>query len=231
MNDWSAAPKDRLSEVVAGQIRDAIRRGVLRPGDRLIEADLAHRLDVSKTPVREAVRDLERQGLVQMHPRRGSFVRRMTVQDLREIRTLRATLEGLALRLGMEVVDPEPWIAELEELIEQMRQTSSPAEINDLHAAFHIALSSRSNNVRLDEVLSSLQTQTRTFLSFVHLLYEDPDTMADEHLPFIDVIRSGDLSQVQPLIDHHILEDGAQLETIWNSTQRHDAEPAERGQP
>ena len=115
VNDWSAAPKDRLSEVVAGQIRDAIRRGVLRPGDRLIEADLAHRLDVSKTPVREAVRDLERQGLVQMHLRRGSFVRRMTVQDLREIRTLRATLEGLALRLGMEVVDPEPWIAELEE--------------------------------------------------------------------------------------------------------------------
>ena len=217
MSDWSVASKDRLSELVASQIRDAIRSGRLKPGDRLIESALAERLDVSKTPVREAIRDLERQGLVQQHPRRGSFVRSMTVQDLREIRTLRATLEGLAMRLGMEQGNTEPWIEELQSLIVQIRESSSSSDMNELHVQFHVALSSRSQNGRLDEMLASLQAQTRIFLSFVHLLYEGPGEIADEHLEFIDVIRSENPTLVQPLLGRHILEDGAHLEAIWSS--------------
>lgn len=227
MDDWSVASKDRLSEVVASQIRDAIRSGRLKPGDRLVESELAERLDVSKTPVREAMRDLERQGLLQLHPRRGSFVRNITLQDLREIRILRATLEGLAMRLGIEQGDPAPWIEELQDLIAQMRETSSPTEMNELHAAFHVALSSRSNNARLDEMLASLQTQTRIFLSFVHLLYESPAAIAEEHVAFIDVIRARNPLLVQPLIDHHILEDGARLEQIWTSKMSEQSESTE----
>ena len=217
MSDWSVASKDRLSELVASQIRDAIRSGRLKPGDRLIESALAERLDVSKTPVREAIRDLERQGLVQQHPRRGSFVRSMTVQDLREIRILRATLEGLAMRLGMEQGNTGPWIEELQSLIVQIRESSSPSDMNELHAQFHVALSSRSQNGRLDEMLASLRAQTRIFLSFVHLLYEGSGEIAYAHLEFIDVIRSENPILVQPLFRRHILEDGARLEAIWSS--------------
>lgn len=212
-------PHNLLSGYVVELIREEIRTGRLRPGDRLIEADLAERFETSKTPVREGIRDLERQGLVEMRPRRGACIRSMSVKDVREIKELRAALEGLSARLALANYD-EQWIAELDQLTEQMKLTSDPAEMNDLHANFHALLVSRSDNARLRQFIHSLDAQVRTFLSFIHLLFEDPVAMADNHAILVDALRTRDPAAVQRAIDEHILEDGGRLEQIWESSNQ-----------
>jgi len=209
-----------LAAVVAQQIREAIKSGVLKPGDRLVERDLASKFGVSKTPVREALRELERQGLTEIRPRRGTFVRTLASEDIDDITVLRAALEGLALKLSLQQVDPQ-WIEEAEGLVEEMRSASTADELNDRHRAFHSLISSKSGNSRLNTILEGLRDQVATFISLTHLLYEDPDEMADQHELFITLLRSGDISGAQTVVDEHILADGKRLAEVLKRDQAH----------
>ena len=87
-----------LRDVVFNTLRQAILRGELQPGERLMEIQLAQRLGVSRTPVREAIRKLELEGLVLMIPRRGAEVAEITRQDLEDVLEVRAALEELAVK-------------------------------------------------------------------------------------------------------------------------------------
>ena len=89
-----------LRDVVFNTLRQAILRGELQPGERLMEIQLAQRLGVSRTPVREAIRKLELEGLVLMIPRRGAEVAEITRQDLEDVLEVRAALEELAVKIG-----------------------------------------------------------------------------------------------------------------------------------
>ena len=91
-----------LRDVVFNTLRQAILRGELQPGERLMEIQLAQRLGVSRTPVREAIRKLELEGLVLMIPRRGAEVAEITRQDLEDVLEVRAALEELAVKDACE---------------------------------------------------------------------------------------------------------------------------------
>ena len=143
MAEWNTAQRRLLSQVVSKQIRDAIGAGRLKPGERLVETDIATGLGVSKTPVREALRELEAEGLVVILPGKGSFVREMSAHAIREIAILRATLEGLALRLAMAEGPDPAWIGELEATLERMRRARDPRELDEVHAELHRLLSAR----------------------------------------------------------------------------------------
>lgn len=91
-----------LREVVCESLREAIRKGVLRPGERIMEIKLAEELGVSRTPVREAIRKLELEGYVVMMPRRGTYVADMSIRDINEIFEIRTALESLSNSLAAE---------------------------------------------------------------------------------------------------------------------------------
>jgi len=113
------ARKIRLSEEVVGAIKDAIRRGAIQPGQRLVETDIAAQMRVSKAPVREALRQLQAEGLVENYPQRGSFVVGLSDQDMWEIATLRSELEGMALELAAQRIDAEG-LQQMEDLLQEM---------------------------------------------------------------------------------------------------------------
>jgi DNA-binding GntR family transcriptional regulator len=91
---------------VADALREEIERGLLAPGERLVEMALARRFEVSQGPVREALRLLEREGLVDHRPRRGVYVRVLSARDIEEVYSLRAAIEGLAVRRAVQLMTP-----------------------------------------------------------------------------------------------------------------------------
>ncbi|WP_322104399.1 GntR family transcriptional regulator [Paraburkholderia sp. J41] len=122
-----AASADSLSEgVVVPALREAIVEGVLTPGSRLSEVQVAKQLNVSRTPMREAFAQLEREGLVNIVPRVGAFVRAVTLRDVEEIYTVRAALECLAVQLASERITTLG-TAQLDDVIAAM-QTSVDAD-------------------------------------------------------------------------------------------------------
>ena len=96
-----------LREVVCETLREAIRSGVLKPGERLMEIQLADELGVSRTPVREAMRKLELEGYVIMLPRRGTYVANISIRDINEVFEIRTTLDALASGLAAERITEE----------------------------------------------------------------------------------------------------------------------------
>lgn len=207
---------DLLSNRVADHIRRAIRDGSLRSGDKLNEASIAETFSVSKTPVREALRLLETQGLVEILPRRGAFVKTFDLKGLVDIANLRATLESLAVRLGVKADKKEGWIRQLRDITSRMRESSLGKPLNDLHEDFHKVLVSRSGNDKLNQILMTLQTQVSTFLYLIHELYDDSMTMADEHDAIVDVIATGDVSTIGIEVENHALDGLERLVAHWN---------------
>lgn len=96
-----------LRDVVFKTLRQAILKGELAPGERLMEIQLAERLGVSRTPIREAIRKLELEGLVLMIPRKGAEVAKISEQNLRDVLEVRRSLEELAIDLACQRMEPE----------------------------------------------------------------------------------------------------------------------------
>jgi DNA-binding GntR family transcriptional regulator len=151
-------------EVAYWTIRDAIRTGVLRPGDRLIEVDLAAALEMSRTPIREALRRLESDRLVDNAPRRGLVVPTATLDDLIEIFEIREVLEGLAARRAAQRMG-EAELEALRETVERMERAMAVDDLGSLAAAshqFHRLLRTGAKHSRLPSMISLLGDTTRS---------------------------------------------------------------------
>jgi len=140
-----------LREQVVEQIRTAIIEGRLRPNDHIVENVLTHQLGISRTPVREALILLERDGLVVSHPHRGCFVRNFTVDDVEDIFTMRTTLENFA---GERIMDRlvEGDYLHLEALIEQQRKSIIAKDfkaVQTVDMSFHQYIVDKSNHALL----------------------------------------------------------------------------------
>jgi DNA-binding GntR family transcriptional regulator len=211
---FAPANSNRLSEHVVSEIADAIVRGELQPGQHLVEAELAASLRVSKSPIREALRELAARGLVTIQPRHGAFVRSLNARDIREIRVLRTALEGLAINLGLERFD-KSWIKDLEREISGMRLARNSGQLNMHHLAFHRALVARCDNTRLLDVLEGMSTQVRSFMAIVERLLPGKVAVAEDHVPLVKAVVSRDPAAVLAVVEAHIGETGRQLEQIW----------------
>ena len=110
-----------LRDVVFHTLREAILKGELKPGERLMELQLASKLGVSRTPIREAIRMLEQEGLAVTIPRRGAEVARMTEKDMKDVLQIREVLDELAVRLACDNITKE----EIKELEKQMTSKKS----------------------------------------------------------------------------------------------------------
>lgn len=145
-----------LVEVAEHRLRDAILRGALKPGDRIGEEQLCADYGISRAPLREALRLLGQQGLVEHLPRRGSRVAEWSTQDIMQLFALRHVLEKHAIELALPMTDPESALAPVREAIIRMRSATDELERDDAHRGFHAAVVGLADNRQLDIALQPI---------------------------------------------------------------------------
>ena len=183
---------------------EELRQGRIGPGDRLREAELAERLGLSRTPIREALRQLETDGLVVHLPRVGAAVRRLDYAEVMELYEIRAVLEGTAARLGARAAS-EIEIAELDTLNTEMAAAEGDAaQVARLNRLFHLTLLDAARNRFL---VKSMAAISRT------LMILGPSTLTEtarigeaarEHARLIDAIRARDAGAAEQAMRAHI---------------------------
>ena len=150
-----------LRDVVFNTLRQAILRGELKPGERLMEIQLANKLGVSRTPIREAIRKLELEGLVLMIPRRGAEVAEITEKSLRDVLEVRGALEELAVKLACQKITDEQ-IQELRAAEKEFEQALNSGDVTvyaEADVKFHDIIYRATDNQRLIQLLFNLREQ------------------------------------------------------------------------
>jgi len=203
-------PYVALSDAALESIREAILSGELEPGERILESHIATGLGISRAPVREAIRQLESEGLLVSLPHRGTYVIQFSAQDAYEIYSLRAVLEGLAVSL-VATNPTQQTIAQLQQCVDEMRKG---AEVGDLLAMteadvrFHETLCHAAQHKRLFEVWMSMSTQIRAFVSITDRQYLTPTDVVARHQAVVDAIRERQAEEARQLLSSDIMQVG-----------------------
>ncbi|MEY8394452.1 GntR family transcriptional regulator [Lachnospiraceae bacterium 45-P1] len=150
-----------LRDVVFKTLRQAILKGELEPGERLMEIQLAERLGVSRTPIREAIRKLELEGLVLMIPRKGAEVAKISENNLRDVLEVRRSLEELAIDLACQRMTPEELLelTKTEELFSQAIREGDAMRIAQTDERYHEIIYNSTKNDKLVQILNNLREQ------------------------------------------------------------------------
>ena len=198
-----------LRDVVFENLRDAIITQVLKPGERLMEIQLADEMGVSRTPVREAIRKLELEGLVVMVPRKGAYVAGVSMKDIHEVYEVRSALEMLAVTLAAERITDEELNALEQEVLreseeEAKKDGSDLDNIIYIDSSFHDIIYQAARNQRLVQFVNILQEQLQRFRAASLARPGRSKTALEEHKQIVEALseRNGELAS--KLAQEHI---------------------------
>jgi DNA-binding GntR family transcriptional regulator len=210
-----------LAEQVANAIVDGIADGVLRPGQRLVEAELAVRLRVSRVPLRESLKMLEAQGILESEPHRGTHVAEFDEAKIDQICEARVALERLALRGAMRCFRAYPErVARLDAIIGSMERATEQldwAAISKADLAFHREICAVSGN---DIVATLWEVLARhVLIVFGHEIRDERDAaiLGPQHRRVRDMLLTAELSTLEAEIEKHIMRLRGPLETTFRS--------------
>lgn len=195
-----------LREVVFDTLREAIISGHLKPGERMMEVQLAEEMGVSRTPVREAIRKLELEGFVVMIPRKGAYVAGISLKDIADVFEIRASLESLAAGLAAERITEE----ELERLERALVAVSTSAEDSTIavlvegDTGFHDIIYEASRNTRLVQIINNLQEQIQRFRTASLAMPGRMKIAIEEHKKIVEAIAERNVQLAQSLALEHI---------------------------
>lgn len=195
-----------LRELVFESLREAIINGDLKPGERLMEIQLAEELGVSRTPVREAIRKLELEGLVLMIPRKGAYVAKISMKDIAEVFEIRGALEGLAAGLAAERITDEE-LDDLERILVKIAESTDKDDVQaviELDTVFHEKLYRASRNERLFQLVNNLREQIQRFRK---TSLSQPGRLKfalEEHKKIVEAVALRDVELAQNLAYEHI---------------------------
>lgn len=190
-------------EFVRNVLRRAILSGELRGGTRLVQADLASMLEVSTTPVREALRDLASEGLIRFDPHRGAVVQELSGDELREIYMIREILEPFALRLAVPKVTPD-LLDRLRALHEKMESEPHSAEWVDANRLFHLSIYEAAGFPRLSAIIKGLEDASVMYIGASLNDVEGLREMAvHDHGAILAALEEGDAdAAVEAVVTH-----------------------------
>lgn len=189
------------------RIKDAILTLQLKPGAPLVEAELAERLGISKTPVRDALLELRREGLVTKIPYSGTFVSEITTEDTREIIEIRAVLEGLAARLATPRLS-ESDLVHLDSLIDRELDAIDAGNIElamQLNGEFHEIILAQVENQRLVALVENFEDQLQRFRTLSSQLKGRLRKSAEEHRRVLTALCARDADRAEELFREHLL--------------------------
>lgn len=183
-----------LRELVYEELRNLILTGKIKPGTRMMEIELAEEMGVSRTPIREAIRKLEKEGLVTIEPRKGAYASEVSLKDMIDILEVRGNLEGLAAAYAAERMT-EPEKEELLAVAKKFEEAVASGNMADMihyDTRFHHLIVEASRNNHLIHMVEQLQ---ELVLRFRYIYYKDfkrAEEMPPEHRRIFQAILSGD---------------------------------------
>ncbi|MHB1022226.1 MAG: GntR family transcriptional regulator [Acidobacteriaceae bacterium] len=210
-----------LCKNIAEALVEAILSGKFKPGDRLNESELGRQMQVSRAPIREALHQLQEQGLVIHHPRRGMFVVSLNEVDIRKINRLRLVLESEALLLCRENLTPQGE-RKLLQLLEKMEKSgiTSAREAIRMDFAFHRAIWNLTGNEFLEKTLSSLTAPLFAFALIKKSPHEQMKMILDSHRPLMKFIQGKiDADKARQVIYDHVT-------LRWGNIDEKDGKPS-----
>ena len=195
-----------LREIVYEELKRQILVGEIAPGTRMMEVDLAEDMGVSRTPVREAIRKLEKEGLVTIEPRRGAYASDISIKDILDVLEVRQNLEGMAASLAASKVTEEEKkdFVRANEAYKAAIMSGNTDEIIKHDEFFHQLIVNYSDNKTLTQLLSQVQELA---LRFRYIYYDDfsrYEKMPMEHMEIEETILSGDTERARIVAEEHV---------------------------
>lgn len=215
------APK-MLAETVVEAIVEAAAKGHFLPGDRIVEADLARQLNVSRVPVREALRLLESQGIVENTPYRGMRLMSVTPETMKGLRKVRLALELLAVTEIRARADEAPGLlAPLEAIVEDLADLAGRNDTYGfaiLDIEFHRRIVQMTGNPALMRAWEPLARQLTIVIGLSTSLQQTLDAVVEEHRLLLDAMHRGTSDEIVEIMESHILEvpDAVNYELLRN---------------
>ena len=212
-------PEASKADLVHRQLREEIELGELAPGTPLSELSLVERTGASRTPVREALRRLAAEGLVDLVPRQGARVSRVSLQNVRDLFDFRCLLEPAAVRQATEAAAADPQLrrdftAMRTEFARIQRRPASPARSRafyELADRFDWAVIDASRNVHLRRAIAELRPHTARLRNLSHLDPRRTEVSVGEHLAICDALLAGDADTAAAKIAAHLAESVATI--------------------
>ena len=197
-----------LAKQVVRAIRHQIFSGVLKPNQRVVEAEIAAEMGISRGPVREAFAELEKEGLIITYSRKGTYVKSFEMKDIEEIYTLRALLEGFGVSLALDRLKEQDlsYLRDLLDRIVEMAEKRDVIEVSRLNMQFHQKIMELSNHKRLYDSWQSLLAQTQMLSAMTTEYYTSLIDIRKSHKILLDALVTGDREHIKRSFEHHILK-------------------------
>ncbi len=211
-----------LRERVLEVMRDAILHGDFKPGQALVETELATQLGVSRAPLREAIQILNKEGLVETVPYHGTTVRRLRKKDIEELYSLRGSLEAFAIGRIISMDNHIAVAQELHEIFEQMLAAANDNDlkkVNSIDRDFHDAIILKSNHNLLAATWSGVAMRVRQVMALRNMRNSDLKVIAYNHVPIIDAVREGAADKAIELIKQHVATSGDLMVDAWDEDE------------
>ena len=205
-----------LRDVVFNTLREAILKGDLKPGERLMELQLASKLGVSRTPIREAIRMLEQEGLAVTTPRKGAEVAKMTLKDMEDVLKIRDALDELAVRIACQKISDEQLkqLEDMKELFEKSTQTGNVKKIAEADVTFHDVIYEATGNPKLVTLLNNLREQVYRYrVEYI----KDPKnypTLIAEHEAILESLKNRDVKNAVEAMHVHVANQAEAVKTV-----------------
>lgn len=204
------------------QIRKAIVSRRLRQGDRIVETHLAQQMGISKFPIREAIRNLEKEGLIVTIPFKGAYVSSFDERDLEELYTLRSALEELAIRILMDRIN-DGKIKKFNSILTKMKKAARERNVEKMISedmTFHRTICEFSGHRKLLELWSTLEYQIRSFIALEEYTYERVQQLVETHHPVLEAIKSGDKHLAEKRMRDHLSEAMNNIKNAFKETSK-----------
>lgn len=206
VNNADLSQNKPIREVVYESLRSTLISGKIPVGERIIEKEYAQRLNISRTPVREALKQLESEDLVEYIPRLGVVVKKVTKEDVIEIYRIRESLEFLIVCEAMENITPEEIdkISQILDLTEDFNAQGNIDEVNKLFTEFNLLISNASRMRRLPMMISNLSNYLQRFRNISILDDKRRERALSEHRQILNAIVSKDKVLAEETIKSHL---------------------------
>lgn len=199
----TARTYQNLPAVIADELREAILNGERRAGEKLKQEEIAQLFNSSLIPVREALRNLEAEGLVTFYPNKGAFVSEISYEQVREIFETRIYIELGALALSIPNMT-EAELAQAEAILDRMDTLESGKDLSDSNRDFHNILYSRCGNRFLQELINALHRNIERYMRQYLTDHCSNDLSQDTHRKILHAVRNRDVAAAQGFLETHM---------------------------
>lgn len=203
--------RTRLADRAHAALRQSIISGVFPMGERLIETQLAAQLNMSRAPIREALRGLAQEGLVVEHPHQGAFVATLSAEDVTDLYNVRIGIETTALRLFIRRGESTAPLREAIRAMQRAAERGDVARVAEAEFGFHRTICTGCGNPLLARLFSEVEGRVLMVIALDDAMFEELREVADEHVPVVEAIEARDEAQAVRVFEEHLVSTVGEL--------------------